>query len=111
MMSHYLSLLVFFPLIGAVLILFMPKEQTGVIRKFATAVAAIELLLSIPLLMTLIHPIMPQIVPEIGLSQQSGLHFYFVEHNADGLICVHRRYINICGVGDKIVHVGVRSVR
>ncbi len=78
MMSHYLSLLVFFPLIGAVLILFMPKEQTGFIRKFATGWAAIELLLTIPLLMTLIHPILPQIVPEIGM--QEGMRFYFVEH-------------------------------
>jgi NADH-quinone oxidoreductase subunit M len=44
-----LSIICYLPLAGALIILFMNKEQGAMIRKFATAVAAVDFLVSIPL--------------------------------------------------------------
>jgi NADH-quinone oxidoreductase subunit M len=44
-----LSLITFLPLAGALLLLFVPKSQTGFIMKFATAVGLADFVLSLPL--------------------------------------------------------------
>ena len=44
-----LSIICYLPLVGALAILFMNKENGSAIRKFATAVAAVDFLISIPL--------------------------------------------------------------
>jgi NADH-quinone oxidoreductase subunit M len=49
MMNYYLSLILFFPLAGALLILFVNKQHEDTIRWIANAVAFIGFLISIPL--------------------------------------------------------------
>ncbi|HVR43669.1 MAG TPA: NADH-quinone oxidoreductase subunit M [Thermoanaerobaculia bacterium] len=44
-----LSLITYIPLAGAIVLLMFPKENTGAIRTWATAVAAIDLALALPL--------------------------------------------------------------
>src|SRR3954453_2035550 len=48
-MNHYLSVLLFLPLAGALLLLFVPKENDAAIRWIANIVAFAGFLLSIPL--------------------------------------------------------------
>src|SRR5215207_686036 len=48
-MSHYLSLLLFLPLVGALLVLFVPKQNDNGIRWIANIVAFAGFLLSVPL--------------------------------------------------------------
>ncbi|HEX3701977.1 MAG TPA: NADH-quinone oxidoreductase subunit M [Vicinamibacterales bacterium] len=48
-MSHYLSLILFTPLVGALLILLVPKENQTAIRWVANIVALIGFVISIPL--------------------------------------------------------------
>jgi NADH-quinone oxidoreductase subunit M len=48
-MNHYLSLLLFLPLAGALVLLFVPKQNEDAIRWIANIVAAAGFLLSIPL--------------------------------------------------------------
>ena len=48
-MGHYLSLLLFLPLAGALLVLCVPGRQTGLIRWFANGVGLAGFLLSTPL--------------------------------------------------------------
>src|SRR3981189_1075667 len=48
-MSHYLSLLLFLPLAGALLLLVVPKQNDNAIRWIANIVALLGFLLSIPL--------------------------------------------------------------
>jgi NADH-quinone oxidoreductase subunit M len=49
MFTGLLSLICYLPLAGALLILFFPKEKTGAIMKFATVVAFLDFLISLPL--------------------------------------------------------------
>ena len=45
-----LSLVTYIPLVGALAIIFLiPKEKTGLIKAFATFVAAVDLAVSLPL--------------------------------------------------------------
>src|SRR5882672_11292348 len=48
-MNHYLSLLLFLPLAGAFLILFVPKQNDGAIKWIANIIAFAGFALSIPL--------------------------------------------------------------
>jgi NADH-quinone oxidoreductase subunit M len=48
-MTHYLSLLLFLPLAGALVLLFVPKQNADAIRWIANLVALLGFLLSIPL--------------------------------------------------------------
>src|SRR5262245_15267636 len=48
-MSHYLSLLLFLPLAGALLLLFVPKQSEDAIRWIANVVSLAGCLLSVPL--------------------------------------------------------------
>lgn len=48
-MSHYLSMLLFFPLAGALVLLLVPRERERVVRLIAGAAALGSFLLSIPL--------------------------------------------------------------
>ena len=48
-MAHILSIVTFIPLIGAVLLMFLPKEQSGLIMKAATGIALLDFLVSVPL--------------------------------------------------------------
>src|SRR5215207_3931356 len=48
-MSHYLSLLLFLPLVGALLVLFVPKQNDNGIRLIANVVALLGFVISIPL--------------------------------------------------------------
>jgi NADH-quinone oxidoreductase subunit M len=48
-MSHYLSLLLFLPLVGALLVLLIPKQNEEVIRWTANIVACAGFLVSVPL--------------------------------------------------------------
>src|SRR6478735_5676228 len=48
-MSHYLSLLLFLPLAGALLLLFVPKQNEDAIRWIANLVAFAGFVVSIPL--------------------------------------------------------------
>jgi NADH-quinone oxidoreductase subunit M len=48
-MNHYLSLLLFLPLAGALLLLFVPKQNTDAIRWIANIVAFLGFVISIPL--------------------------------------------------------------
>ena len=48
--SHILSIVTYVPLVGALFVIFfMKKDQTGLIRKFATGVVVLDFLLSLPL--------------------------------------------------------------
>jgi NADH-quinone oxidoreductase subunit M len=44
-----LSLICYLPLLGALIVLFMGREKSGTIRRFATGVALVDFLVSIPL--------------------------------------------------------------
>ena len=44
-----LSVITYLPLAGALLMLFINKENTGAIKTFATIVAAVDFVLSVPL--------------------------------------------------------------
>ena len=48
-MSHYLSLILFTPLVGAIVLLFVNKQNENAIRWIANAVALIGFLVSVPL--------------------------------------------------------------
>src|SRR5690349_4438442 len=48
-MSHYLSLVLFLPLAGALLLLFVPKQNEDAIRWIANIVALAGFVISIPL--------------------------------------------------------------
>jgi NADH-quinone oxidoreductase subunit M len=48
-MSHYLSLLLFLPLVGALILLFVPKQNDDAIRWIANIVAFVGFVVSIPL--------------------------------------------------------------
>jgi NADH-quinone oxidoreductase subunit M len=48
-MSHYLSLLLFLPLVGAFILLFVPKQNEDAIRWIANIVALVGFVISIPL--------------------------------------------------------------
>src|SRR3954452_20889191 len=48
-MSHYLSLLLFLPLVGALILLFVPKQNEDAIRWIANVVAFVGFVISIPL--------------------------------------------------------------
>jgi NADH-quinone oxidoreductase subunit M len=47
--SQTLNVVLFLPLVGALICLLLPKTRPGLVAKFATAVAAIDLLCSLPL--------------------------------------------------------------
>src|SRR5690348_5110054 len=44
-----LSIVCYVPLLGALLLLFIPKDRTAFIRQFATGVALLDFLISVPL--------------------------------------------------------------
>jgi len=44
-----LSIICYVPLLGALMVLFFPKDRPGLIRKFATGVAVVDFLISLPL--------------------------------------------------------------
>ena len=48
-MNHYLSLVLFTPLVGALLLLLVPKQNQNAIRWIANIVALVGFLVSIPL--------------------------------------------------------------
>src|SRR5436190_902287 len=48
-MSHYLSLILFLPLVGALILLFVPRQNDDAIRWIANIVAFVGFLISIPL--------------------------------------------------------------
>ena len=48
-MSHYLSLLLFLPLVGALLVLFVPKQNENAIRWIANVVTLVGFVVSMPL--------------------------------------------------------------
>jgi NADH-quinone oxidoreductase subunit M len=48
-MTHYLSLILFLPLVGALLLLFVPKQNTDAIRWIANVFAVLGFVVSIPL--------------------------------------------------------------
>ena len=48
-MNHYLSILLFTPLVGALLLLFVSKEKDDTFRWVANAVTLFEFVISIPL--------------------------------------------------------------
>mgnify|MGYP003350083460 CR=1 FL=1 len=48
-MNHYLSLILFFPLIGALLVLLVPKQNENAIRWIANIFGLLGFLVSIPL--------------------------------------------------------------
>src|SRR4051812_37070716 len=48
-MTHYLSLILFTPLIGAGIVLFIPKQNENAIRWIANLVALVGFLVSVPL--------------------------------------------------------------
>ena len=49
MQSHILSIILFTPLVGALVLLFVPKENKDAIRWIANIFALVGLLVSIPL--------------------------------------------------------------
>ncbi|PLX96435.1 MAG: NADH-quinone oxidoreductase subunit M [Desulfuromonas sp.] len=49
MTDHLLSLITFFPLLGALFVLFIPKEDGGVMKGFTLAVTLVTFFLSLPL--------------------------------------------------------------
>ena len=48
-MTHYLSILLFLPLVGAILLLFISKEKEDTFRWVANGVTLLEFVISIPL--------------------------------------------------------------
>ncbi len=51
MFFPYLSVLIFFPLLGAIVVLLLPKEHLSVIRWTALSIAAVELIYSLALIL------------------------------------------------------------
>ena len=47
--SHLLNVVAYLPLVGALLCLLLPKDRPGLVAKTATGVAALDLLVSLPL--------------------------------------------------------------
>jgi NADH-quinone oxidoreductase subunit M len=85
-MSFYLTFLTFWPLLGALLLMtpLFGQEQRAMIKKFATGWAVIELLASLPLLMSVFGAtsfmginLAPQVISELGMT--AGQRFRLIE--------------------------------
>ena len=53
MSDHLLSLTTFLPILGVLLLLFIPKDSKGVLRGVALAVTVVTFLVSLPILIRL----------------------------------------------------------
>lgn len=75
MTTHLLSWIVFLPLAGAVLILFVPKSQTPAIKWIATAVTGIDLFLGLILLAQFDPHAGVQFLEKYSWIPQIGVHY------------------------------------
>ena len=78
--SHVPSIVCYIPLLGAMLaIVFMRRANDTAVRNFATAVAAIDLLVSVPLWFAfdrggeLFQFREPRLIPSIGVRYEFGI--------------------------------------
>src|ERR1700759_1726387 len=77
MANHILLLILFTPLVGALVLLLIPKENKNVIRWVANIFAVAGLLVSLPLV--------PLFWQRVGVGQESGA-FHFIEGGANNWI-------------------------
>ena len=79
MNSSLLTLVLFFPAIGALIVAFLPREQHGLIKTSAVAIAGLNLLFSLALLLPGIFDWSDnarfQLVTDVTWIRQFGIHF------------------------------------